>query len=368
MGAEPLRVLRLAGLVTWLLIGMAALIEGRGRPMAFATWAAALLGFGALYVWATTFLRRARALRWLALAGQAACALTMAANQYRGFEGMLLVLVAAQLGLFAPRAIGLAWIAAQSTALLLAIQYRWSMYEALLFTPPYFGFQILGFLIMALLAREARGRAALARTNAELMSTRELLAENARSLERLRIARELHDAIGHHLAGLSLNLEALAQREEPSPPLDTARAMTRRLFDDVESLVDTLGGDRDIDLTRALAALATEIPSPRIHVEAEGLAPQEPERAHALLRCCQEIVTNAVKHSDADNLWIAVRLRDGRVELTARDDGRGATHLGLGHGLAGMRGRLEELGGGLELETQPGSGFQIRATLPERSR
>jgi signal transduction histidine kinase len=217
-----------------------------------------------------------------------------------------------------------------------------------------------------LLGREARSRAELARANAELVSTRELLDESARLGERLRIARELHDGMGHHLAALSLNLEALAQREEPLPALETARSLTRRLLDDVESVVDGLVRDRGVDLSGALAALAAAIPRPLVHVEAEQLALPDPERAHALLRCCQEIVTNAVKHANADNVWIAIRVRNGQVELTARDDGGGAARLVAGQGLQGMRRRLEEMGGALDLETRPGTGFQLRATLPCR--
>lgn len=361
---ETLRLLRRAGLFTWLLIAVAALVEGIGRPRAFATWLIALMLFGALYAWTTSRAHIGGRMRWVGLAGQAGCVIAMAGNQYRGYEGMLLVLVALELGLTGRRAIGLVWIAAQSLALLWAIQHRWTLYEALLFTPPYLAFQLLAFLVMQLLGREAGARAALARANAELVSTRELLAESARLGERLRIARELHDAMGHHLAGLSLNLEALTQRQGPSPPLDTARILTRRLFDDVESLVDTLGRDRGVDLSRAVAALAAEIPRPRVHVDTAGLALEDPERAHALLRCCQEIVTNAVKHADAENLWITLRMRDGNVELVARDDGKGATAVGSGQGLDGMRRRLAEMGGALELEPRPGVGFRIRAVMP----
>jgi signal transduction histidine kinase len=365
VASEPPRELRLAGLLTWLLIAVAAAIEGIGRPVAFATWSASLIGFGVIYAWATGRLGRPGAVRWLLLVCQSACVLVMAANQYRGYEGLLLVLVALELGWIAPRRAGLGWIAAQSVALFAAIWHRWTFRDALLFAPPYLGFQILGFLMMEALGREASARTELARSHAELMSTRELLAESARLGERLRIVRELHDAVGHHLAGLSLHLEALAARDAPSPPLDMARSLTRRLFDDVESLVDTTR-ERGIDLTRALAALAAEIPRPRVHVDAAQLPALDPERAHAVLRCCQEIVTNAVKHAEADNLWIVVGAHGGQVELVARDDGRGAAQLDGGHGLGGMRSRLEEIGGALELETRPGRGFRVRAVLPER--
>ena len=363
LAADRLRVLRLAGLLVWLLIAIAAIVEGMGRPWGIATWSVGLLGFGALYGWATS-----RRPTWALLAGQTGCVMVMAAGQYRGFEGMLLVLIALELGAVAPRRIGLSWIAAQSLALFIAIGVRWSLYEALLFAPPYLGFQVLAFAVVEMVGREANSRAALARTNAELMSTRELLAEHVRIAERRRIGRELHDAMGHHLAGLSLHLEALAVREAPSPPLETARSLTRRLLDDVESVVTVLDRDRGVDLARALAALVTDIPRPRVHVDMDGLVAPEPAQAHAVLRCCQEVVTNAIKHAGAENLWIQLRGRDGQVELIARDDGRGVSTSRPGHGLEGMRQRVAELGGSLEVASEPGGGFALRAVMPERAR
>ena len=361
---ETLRLIRLAGVCAWLLVAVPPAVEGMGRPSAFAWWLGSMVAFAGLYAWATSLLARPGPAFWAALAGQSACVVVMTATQYHGLEGALLVLVALELGLTAPRRVGLAWIVLQQLALLWGIQHHWSLRPALMATPPYVGFQVLTFLVVQLLAREARARSALARTNAELMATRELLAENARLDERLRIARELHDAMGHHLAGLSLNLEAVGQRQGSTPPLETARSLTRRLLDDLESLVDTLGRERDLDLASALGSLARDIPRPRVHVSAAGLAIPDPRRAHALWRCCQEIVTNAVKHSEAENLWIAIRVGDAGIELTARDDGTGCAQPGRGQGLEGMRQRLDELGGVLHLETEEGAGFRVRVTLP----
>jgi signal transduction histidine kinase len=362
--AETLRLLRLTGVFTWLLVAAPQAIEGLAPPPAFVPWLSALVAFGVLYGWTTSRLATPGPAFWAGMAAQSLCVVMMAAVQYRGLEGTLLVLIALELGLTAPPRVGLVWIAAQSLALMWAIQHHWSLRPALMFAPPYLGFQVLTFFTVRLLAREARARADLERTNKELVATRRLLAESTRLTERLRIARELHDAMGHHLAGLSLNLELLSQQRASSPPLETARSLTRRLLDDVESLVETLGRERGIDLPRALAALAVEIPRPRVHVEAGELMVEDAEQAHALWRCCQEIVTNAVKHAEAENLWIAIRRRGGQLELTARDDGGGATQLAAGHGLEGMRRRLEELGGGVDFETRPGAGFRVRVTLP----
>ena len=364
MGPETLRLVRLTGLLTWLLVATPPAVEGIDGPAAFRTWLVGMAAFAALFAWASSRLGLPGPTLRAALAGQSLCVIVMSAAQYHGLEGTLLVLVSLQLGLVAPRRVGLPWIAVQSLGLAWAIQHHWALRPALMFAPPYVGFQVLTFLMVQLLAREAAARESLGRANAELVATRERLADSARVGERLRIARELHDAMGHHLAGLSLNLEALGQRQGTSPPLETARSLTRRLLDDLESLVDTLGRERELDLGRALQSLARDIPRPRVHVSAPDLAIADPQHAHALWRCCQEIVTNAVKHSEAENVWIAIRVSDGRVELTARDDGNGTAQPSQGHGLEGMRQRLHELCGVLQLESGRGAGFHVRVTLP----
>jgi signal transduction histidine kinase len=359
-----IRLVRLAGLLAWLTVALPAALQGTGRPSSFVVWLAGYLAFGALLIWTTSRLHRDGAALRIGLAAQAACVLTIVAVQCRGYEGILLVLIAMQLGLAVPRRTAVAWVVVQTLAMTWGIQHHWSLRPALLLTPPYLGFQLLAVLVFESLARESRGRAELARLNAELLSTRELLAQNARLSERLRIGRELHDSMGHHLVALSLNLQVLAESSVPSPPLETCRQLAGRLLDDVESVVTALADDPGLDLGQALATLAAAIPRPRIHVDARELALHDPERAHVLLRCCQEIITNSVKHAAADNLWISIRGDGGLIELTARDDGHGAGTPAPGHGLAGMRSRLEAIGGALSVETAPGSGFQLTATLP----
>ena len=92
----------------------------------------------------------------------------------------------------------------------------------------------------------------------------------------------------------------------------------------------------------------------------------EPLPSHALFRCAQEIITNTVRHSGARNLWIRLLLVDGRYELHSRDDGHGAAQLVWGNGLTGMRERVEELGGSMQLSTRAGHGFSVKVGLPRK--
>ncbi|MFP5286579.1 MAG: sensor histidine kinase, partial [Thermoanaerobaculia bacterium] len=173
----------------------------------------------------------------------------------------------------------------------------------------------------------------------------------------------------HHLVALSLNLEVAAQQSEGETreQVRIAQSLARLMLTDVSKIVDTLRREEAFDLRRALASMAAEIPRPRLHlVIPDDLAVEDAGLAHLLLRCCQEIATNAAKHAQAENLWLELVREGDSVGVRARDDGRGSERVEDGRGLAGMRQRLEQAGGRLEIATGPGRGFAVSALVPLR--
>lgn len=228
-------------------------------------------------------------------------------------------------------------------------------------------FQGIAFSLGYMAASEGRRGSELARVNAELQATQELLADSSRMAERLQISRELHDTLGHHLTVLNVNLEIAKQTVEgrAAEPVLEAQAVTRLLLSDVREVVSSLREDQSVDLRRALETLAAGTPEPRVHLSfPEHLEIHDPAQAHALFRCAQEAITNTVRHARARNLWIELGKAEDGIVLRARDDGRGAADVRAGNGLQGMRERLEEVGGRLEVESQPGQGFSLRAWTP----
>jgi signal transduction histidine kinase len=231
----------------------------------------------------------------------------------------------------------------------------------------YVPFQLVADATTRLLAEETAARERLAAANAELEATRELLAQSTRMAERARIGRELHDVLGHHLTALSLNLEIASHRTqgEASERVATAQSLTKLLLGDVRAVVGALRSEEGLDLPAALRKLASGVPRPRVHVDvAPGFAIEDPADAEVVLRCAQEIVTNAVRHAGAENVWLDVARNPSGIEIRARDDGRGAAHVRSGNGLSGMRERFEQRGGAVSFSTAPGHGFSVAATLP----
>lgn len=357
------RLIGAIALPTWLLVAVPVLLYHVPAGTMDWRWIAQFLAFGALFA---LDLRRPHLLL-LGLASAAALSLVLL--RCNGYEGALLALIAMQLGTRLGAAPGVAWILGQTLLLGIADWVTVSPRATWLLLPPYLALQLVAFLVFHAMAREVAARTALAGSNAELRGVAQILADSSRIAERLRIAGELHDSLGHHLTALSLNLEAALQLTEGAAHTSvvTAQGLARRLLGEVREIVAESRARDGVDLAEALGTLVTAIPRPRIHLDVPpGLRTPDPERAHTLLRCAQEMVTNAARHSDAENLWLRVRCEGETLRIEARDDGRGSERTDGGFGLRGMRERIARSGGELRVVTQPGHGFEVTALVPVR--
>ena len=213
---------------------------------------------------------------------------------------------------------------------------------------------------------EARDIAML--TTSELLATRQLLLESTRGEERLRLSRELHDVVGHKLTALKLQLR-LTMRDAPSPTresLNECMRLSDELLTDVRGVVSTLRVADGIDLHQSLAALVPTVPRPRVRLElADDARVPRVEQAETFLRCAQEGLTNALRHSGAENITLRLTRSDTGIALSIEDDGHAQASLCWGNGLKGMQERLTQLGGTLEVATAEGRGLKVRAWLPQ---
>jgi signal transduction histidine kinase len=367
-------MLRLAGLLFWGLSAVPPVFElltAPGSEARLLPGLCALSGFGGAF-WLCTHPRldTGYTTPWHLAVGAVETVSALVGIYFLGgyIAPALLIVIAGQLPGLVSFRVGLGWVLAQSAGLeLVLLQQPAPPDGRLMFVLGMVTFQLFALGATTLVSSEAQARKALARANAELLGTQALLAETSRTVERLRISRELHDVLGHHLTALLLQLEATARvpPEKSSEYLQKALAQTRTLITETRAAVSTLREEGSMDVRPALRSLVQGIDLPRVHLTLdEDLGLREPATAHVLVRCVQEILTNALRHSGAENLWVSCVRGDGRVEIRARDDGRGAEQVRPGHGLRGMRERLEEMGGGLEVRSAPGQGFSVHAWLP----
>ncbi|ATD68026.1 MULTISPECIES: sensor histidine kinase [Luteimonas] len=376
------RLLRIAGLFTWAVIGVPLLMLslapaerlGEGGALiaieSWPTWGAWAV-FGMSYAWLTRGLgeRRIRAFDHLLVLLLAGSAIGISYYSQSGLGSILLMVVACVLPWLLPLWVGVALLVACEFVIVpvyvRGFDFTWV--EAVLQAALYVGFTGFAFVTGFVARQQAQAREEQRRLNAELRATRALLAESVRVNERTRISRELHDLLGHHLTALSLNLEiashlASGQAQEH---VNQAQTLAKLLLSDVREAVSQLRDDDAIDMRATLLPLAEHVPSLQVDMQLPvQFVVDDPERAHVLLRCTQEIITNAVRHSGASLLRLRYSQDADAVRLDARDDGRGAEVTRAGNGLTGMRERLAAYGGSLQVETAPDRGFVLRLELP----
>ena len=366
------RWLTVAGFGTWMVSSLPALFAiGAGRLSSDRAiiWAIAFAGFGIAFGLMT--LNRpgpwqAKPFRIALLAVESIAGLTMVASAVDVFPAATMVVVAGQLDEVTPRAAA-AWLVAQVIALVSILLWFAPVVIAIAMAGAFAGFMVFAMTTAVLHARERASREELAAANRELHATRALLAETSRVEERLRISRDLHDSLGHHLTALSLRLDVASRLVDGAAGehVQQAYALTRLLLSDVRDAVGQLRERGTVDVVNAIRALAAATQGLTVHVDAPAvLEIPDAARAHALLRSVQEIITNTTKHAAASNLWIDVEARNDGIALHARDDGRGAIAVREGHGLMGMRERFEEHLGHVEFETHEGRGFEVRGFIP----
>ena len=200
--------------------------------------------------------------------------------------------------------------------------------------------------------------------------------------ERNRLAGELHDTLEQTMAGVALQLDVglmtlPASLEQPRKHIALAKSMVQRSQGEIRRSVWDLRSQMldNSDLFSALTALSRQLSEGtkiRVATKIEGVARRLPESLeHHLLRIAQEALTNAVKHSQALDIYVTLTFEQQTVRLVVADAGRGfvptlSTAAAPGHfGLMGMRERAKAMGGQIEIRSAPGSGTTITVIVTD---
>ncbi|GAA0418833.1 sensor histidine kinase [Acrocarpospora corrugata] len=215
------------------------------------------------------------------------------------------------------------------------------------------------------------------RENAGLQAQLLLQAREAGAAdERQRMAREIHDTLAQGLAGIITQVQAAARAKDDPVEwrrhLDNAARLARDSLAEARRSVRAVG-PAELESARLPEALAEVVKrwegihGVRTEFATTGRArPLHPEVEVTLLRVAQEALANVGKHAGAARVGVTVSYMDDVVTLDVRDDGAGfipGTHSG-GFGMTSMRQRVTGLAGSLEIESEPGGGTAVSATVP----
>jgi signal transduction histidine kinase len=264
-----------------------------------------------------------------------------------------------------------AWLAGVMAVLnglmLLVFVVRWQLPHPLQVLLVFGGFQMFAIITVNAQRRATEAAEQLRRVNADLLTTRTLLAAGVREAERLRLSRELHDVSGHTLTALKLHLTALARDPGPDAGDNIGRAaeLAGGLLADIRAVVAQLRRHDGIAIGEMLQTLARGWPAPGVELAVrEDLRVDAIEQAEALLRIAQEGLTNAARHAQASRVWIELAADEREYTMQVEDDGRGADPLVPGVGITGMRERVAALRGSLAIDPSPRGGLRLTARLP----
>ncbi|MDJ0589669.1 MAG: sensor histidine kinase [Pleurocapsa sp. MO_226.B13] len=228
----------------------------------------------------------------------------------------------------------------------------------------------LAVSIFIILFSSAVGAEYKSRKKAEALAEQvEILAAD---LERTRIARDIHDSLGHTLTNLDIQL-AVAQKlrdrdpQKASMALDTAKMLSSQCIEDVSHAVKTMR-DSNFDLDRALSNLMEQIRSDRaLQIYWEIDLPQLPIATNHQIYCIvKEGLINIQKHARASSVYFQSKFTSKEIILNLEDDGIGFDLAAstFGSGLKGMRERVQGLGGKLNISSLPNRGTKILVVIP----
>jgi signal transduction histidine kinase len=245
---------------------------------------------------------------------------------------------------------------------------------------------IIRELVVARAAKDA-SNAKLAAAHTRLQEYSAQVEELSVIRERNRIAREIHDTLGHALTLLSVQLETATQLEARGDPrlheeLLQARQVAKACLTEVRHSVEALrpdeasAGSLQEQLRKLVAEFETTCRQTRITLDLEEAThPLNPDLCLALYRCAQEALTNIRKHAHATKVLLRLSTsggEEGQVELTVLDNGQRCPpeyeQRASGFGLRGMRERVALLDGTLRAGPQPGHGWRVEVVLPLKLR
>lgn len=389
-----LRMLLMAcGVLAWAGVILPVLVQPESRVEAPSLWWIGVVAHQACYLVQhfTTGEVRYPKLIWasgigMVLSGVCATAVWLA----EGLTPLLLVINVASLGFVLARAWAIAMLLANAAFITVALPMQGLGWD---WTISYYALMFFATIMVSIAVREsaasqlsleattklAAANERLRAANRELAQAQAQLARQRVDEERLRIARDLHDTIGHQLTALTLNLEVAAHIVEgrATPHVEQSRELAKGILGDIRQVVSRMR-DPGVGIEPEVRRLADNVSAGidvQVHVD-ERLDVLPPAAAEAVVRVVQEGLTNTARHSGASHAWVRVALESSgptpsagepgaeRVAVEVRDDGRGADAIAPGNGLLGMTERLRAIGGTLRWAAPAAGGFHLMAHIP----
>ncbi|MEQ3659317.1 MAG: histidine kinase [Glaciecola sp.] len=283
-----------------------------------------------------------------------------------------------------------------SAVLWAVYEYHWGFSGMIVSALLFWTFNLFALVMVTTTIKEKNTRETVETINRELVSTQHLLSQAAEQAERVRIARNIHDLLGHHLTALTINLqvagrqldqldtdnEQATQKQTIKDSIEQCHSLSKLLLSDVREAVSDIRDKSSIRLESAIKAISDRLPSIDITVDyPDNISIEDVTLADVLIKCIQESFTNSLKHGKASEVKVSFSQHSNHVQVAIQDNGnhtqskqlKANKHVrdGLqkdieiqrGNGLTGIEERLALVDGKAEFQRNE-KGFLTMLSVP----
>lgn len=274
--------------------------------------------------------------------------------------------------------------------------YHWGFSGMIVSALLFWTFNLFALVMVTTTIKEKNTRETVETINRELVSTQHLLSQAAEQAERVRIARNIHDLLGHHLTALTINLqvagrqldqldtnnEQAKQKQTIKDSIEQCHSLSKLLLSDVREAVSDIRDKSSIRLESAIKAISDRLPSIDITVDyPDNISIEDVTLADVLIKCIQESFTNSLKHGKASEVNVSFSQHSNHVQVAIQDNGNHTQNKQLvankhvrdglqkdieiqrGNGLTGIEERLALVDGKAEFQRNE-KGFLTMLSVP----
>lgn len=218
--------------------------------------------------------------------------------------------------------------------------------------------------------RDARMEAEL--SNRQLRATQSLLNEAVKQGERVRIARNIHDLLGHHLTALTINLQvaSIKSEGEVKESIEQCHQLAKLLLSDVREAVSDIRDKSKLDLESSIRAMLEKLPKLSVDLDIDkNIQIDDIQIADTIVKTVQESITNTLKHAQGKNIHVRLAYAKSKAEdvkhlqVDISSDGNMPKHIRQGNGLTGISERLLALKGKAKFMIESGR-FHTQLLIP----
>ena len=259
-----------------------------------------------------------------------------------------------------------------ASPLFFVYSFYWDQSGVVVNTFLFWTFNIFALVMVNTGQREKEARLQAELSTRELKSTQVLLNEAVKQGERVRIARNIHDLLGHHLTALTINLQVASRKSEGEvkDSIDQCHQLAKLLLSDVREAVSDIRDKSKLDLDASIRSMLETLPNLSLTLDIdEHIQIDDIQVADAIIKAVQETITNTLKHAHGSTISLQIRYANAepseqkKLQIDIANDGKMPATLTQGNGLTGIAERVKALAGSASFFADT-THFRTRLLIP----